>query len=143
MPLVKAALGGDAQLVHFGCMLSFPGSVTQPWHSDGPHIRSGGSPSFVAPPHALNVFVPLVDLSTANGATEYVPGSQFDFDVKNAPCTPTPKAGAALLFDYRLKVCPLRPAISPAAASLIHPCPHPFSTAGTGTQPTWNAPSST
>ncbi|KAL1503018.1 hypothetical protein AB1Y20_011087 [Prymnesium parvum] len=103
MPLVKAALGGDAQLVHFGCMLSFPGSVTQPWHSDGPHIRSGGSPSFVAPPHALNVFVPLVDLSTANGATEYVPGSQFDFDVKNAPCTPTPKAGAALLFDYRLK----------------------------------------
>ena len=30
MPLVHAALGTDAVLTHFGCMLSFPGSATQP-----------------------------------------------------------------------------------------------------------------
>ena len=34
---VRAALGGDAALTHFGCMLSFPGSTNQPWHADGPH----------------------------------------------------------------------------------------------------------
>ena len=34
----------DAALTHFGCMLSFPGSVVQPWHMDGPHLRSSGAP---------------------------------------------------------------------------------------------------
>ncbi|KAL3928127.1 MAG: hypothetical protein SGPRY_002525 [Prymnesium sp.] len=46
MPLVKATLGGDAQLVHSGS-------------------------SFVAPPHALNVFVPLIDVTIAHGPTEF------------------------------------------------------------------------
>ena len=70
MPLVHAALGSDAVLTHFGCMLSFPGSAIQPWHSDGPHMRGCGemghgaeASSFHAPVHALNVFVPLVDLT--------------------------------------------------------------------------------
>ena len=116
MPLVHALLGSDAVLTHFGCMLSFPGSAKQPWHSDGPHVRgcgeaahrlpfptggeklpadkggakndgemdgsaaaasgdregeegrsSGGQAQFIAPCHALNVFVPLVDL-TADSA---------------------------------------------------------------------------
>ena len=103
MPLVKAALGADSELVHFGCMLSFPGSATQPWHMDGPHIRHGGSASFTAPPHSLNVFVPLVDLTSANGPTEFVPTSQTDYDIKAPSRIPTVKAGSALIFDYRLK----------------------------------------
>ena len=37
MGLVHAALGADAVLTHFGCMLSFPGSTNQPWRADGPH----------------------------------------------------------------------------------------------------------
>ncbi|EOD07328.1 hypothetical protein EMIHUDRAFT_350957 [Emiliania huxleyi CCMP1516] len=97
-PSTPPALGSDATLTHFGCMLSFPGSATQPWHSDGPHMNAGGDPRFVAPVHAVNVFVPL-----ANGPTEYVPGSHLDFDAKVPSKTPSLKAGSALIFDYRLK----------------------------------------
>ena len=103
MPLVHAALGADAALTHFGCMLSFPGSATQPWHSDGPHVLSHGDERFVAPLHALNVFVPLVDLTPSNGPTDYVPTSHMDYDAKTGSKTPSFKAGSALLFDYRLK----------------------------------------
>lgn len=103
MPLVRAALGADAELTHLGCMLSFPGSATQPWHSDGPHMPSHGDERFVAPPHAVNVFVPLIDLHAGSGPTEYVPGSHRDFDRKAAVVTPSVLAGHALVFDYRLK----------------------------------------
>ena len=41
----------DAALTHFGCMLSFPGSVVQPWHMDGPHLRSSGAPVTAAAIH--------------------------------------------------------------------------------------------
>ena len=95
MPLVRSLLGADCVLTHFGCMLSFPGSSTQPWHADGPHIPSGGDPNFVAPPHALNVFVPLVNLTTANGPTELVPGSHCDYDIRTAHTIPCPAAGSA------------------------------------------------
>ena len=156
MPLIHAILGADAELVHFGCMLSFPGSAIQPWHSDGPHIRGcgemgaeyvsmsgggaagaaaarmggaggkrpadaeeadqkdgggdggddgGGVPGrhFIAPVHAINVFVPLVDLTTDKGPTEFVPGSHRDFDIGNPSTVVTAKAGQAILFDYRVK----------------------------------------
>jgi hypothetical protein len=149
-------------------MLSFPGSATQPWHSDGPHIRGcgeaahrvgygmAGAPEpdakfnpngfhagkeaaaanaaapgrkdkgsvvpgtpaddeeaeaegapgvqpFYAPVHALNVFVPLVDLSEDRGPTEFVPGSHRDYDVDAPSKKETLLKGQALLFDYRLK----------------------------------------
>ena len=60
----------------------------------------GGDASFVAPLHAVNVFVPLVDLTSANGPTEFTPGSHFDFDVEATSRTPTMRAGHALIFDY-------------------------------------------
>ena len=106
---LACSAGTDATLTHCGCMLSFPGSATQPWHSDGPHIRGSDVPRagsdlpFVSPPHALNVFVPLVDLTPNNGPTEYVPGSHFDYDVKAPHVIPSLRKGTALLFDYRLK----------------------------------------
>ena len=83
-------------------MLSFPGSQVQPWHSDGPHMP-GGDASFVAPLHAVNVFVPLIDLTPANGPTEFTPGSHIDFDVASPSVIPTMKAGQALIFDYRTR----------------------------------------
>ena len=56
-------------------MLSFPGSATQPWHSDGPHMPgpqdAGNGEPFVAPLHAVNVFVPLVDITALNGGTAW------------------------------------------------------------------------
>ena len=108
MALVRAALGDDCVLTHFGCMLSFPGSATQPWHSDGPHMPgphdAGDGEPFVAPLHAVNVFVPLVDITTLNGGTEFTPGSHVDFERRDvASRTPLVRAGHALIFDYRTR----------------------------------------
>ena len=114
MGLVHAALGDDAVLTHFGCMLSFPGSTNQPWHQDGPHIAgsggnagSGGTAfgdgSFVAPLHAVNVFVPLIDITSQNGGTEFIAKTHLDYDHREASRTPLVKAGHALIFDYRTK----------------------------------------
>ena len=55
LPLVAAALGQGARLVHLGCFLSLPNSELQAWHSDGDHM----SDLCHLPPHALNVFIAL------------------------------------------------------------------------------------
>jgi len=120
-------------------MLSLPGSINQVfapfslllfkhvlqlWHSDGPPA----SEKVHLPPYALNVFVPLVNLTTENGPTQFAPGSHLlgNFNtpvgfanwlmntrfVQIDSVSPTPKAGHCLLFDYRLRhrglsACPL------------------------------------
>jgi len=66
-------------------------------------MLSNGDERFVAPLHAVNVFVPLIDLHSGSGPTEYVPGSHFDFELKARSKIPKVKAGHALVFDYRLK----------------------------------------
>ena len=97
--LVTALLGPQHQLIHTGCMLSVPGSATQPWHSDGDHLCAKRH----LPPHCLNVFVPLVDVTSKNGATEFVPRSHIDWGSDQPPVTPLTTAGECVLFDYRLK----------------------------------------
>jgi len=101
MPLVREILGDDCVHLHTGCMFSLPGSEQQKLHSDGDHARQDIHES----PHCLNVFVPLVDLFQAIGATELVPRSHFvyNYDCRATPVLPCPKAGEVLLFDYRLK----------------------------------------
>ena len=42
-----------------------PGSDDQGWHTDGEHLFPGLDQH--TPPHAVTVFVPLVDLSSENG----------------------------------------------------------------------------
>ena len=59
--------------------------------------------------HAVNVFLPLVDLTPANGGTEFYPathiwGSYDDTTDRSSPIVPLAKAGDAILFDYRIKV---------------------------------------
>jgi len=111
LALVQAVMGADAKLLHSGVMLSMPGSHIQPWHQDGPHLDTRRH----QPCHALNVFVPLVDLSEHNGGTEMVPGthvlgnSGFDDEPGHLnepvvkPLVVLAKSGEALVFDYRLK----------------------------------------
>lgn len=102
MPIIRAALGEEAQVVHMGCMLSMPGSAVQKWHSDGAHA----SDKVHLPPYAINVFVPLVDLTLENGPTELIPTSHHvhNYDTDVVPSViPTLKAGQVLMFDYRLK----------------------------------------
>jgi hypothetical protein len=59
--------------------------------------------------HAVNVFLPLVDLTATNGGTEFYPGThvwgRYDATTGRAsPVVPLARAGDALLFDYRIKV---------------------------------------
>jgi hypothetical protein len=101
MPIVKTILGDDIVLIHKGCFLSLPDAETQVYHQDGVHLTTQTQ----KPCHAINVFVPLVDLTTRNGPTEFCLGSHilgndgFDKDFEE---TPKPKAGTPVIFDYRL-----------------------------------------
>ncbi|KAL3916858.1 MAG: hypothetical protein SGILL_004986, partial [Bacillariaceae sp.] len=101
MPAVRAILGEDVVLIHKGCFLSLPGAGAQVYHQDGVHLNKQSQ----QPCHAINVFVPLVDLQMKNGPTEFVLGSHvlghdgYDRDFLE---TPTPTAGTPVIFDYRL-----------------------------------------
>ena len=88
-----------------GCLMSLVGANEQLWHTDGEHLFSSeadfgcwgtkedGHPvSFfnaddkatsqskhsILPAHCLNVFIPLVDVSAVNGATQFCLGSHFN-----------------------------------------------------------------
>ena len=65
---VKSVLGDDCKLAYFGLISSFPQSWNQPFHGDGPHLFGK---DYQLPPHALNVFVPLQDVTMDLGPTEF------------------------------------------------------------------------
>ncbi|KAL3933574.1 MAG: hypothetical protein SGBAC_010332, partial [Bacillariaceae sp.] len=111
-PLVQALLGCSSEdeicLLYAGVMWAKPnekdssGSGPQKWHADGGHLFD----HVHLPPHCINVFYPLVDLTDDNGPTEFVPGSHqlgcFDNGNKQHFGL-TCNAGGAVLFDYRIK----------------------------------------
>ena len=72
-PLARRVLGDDVVLAYVGLVVSFPGSADQPWHSDGVKLFPGDGSRL--PAHALNCFVPLVDVGHREGPTNFVPGS--------------------------------------------------------------------
>jgi hypothetical protein len=71
-PIVQAVLGRDAELEYAGIVLSLPGSAVQAWHVDGTHLFGK---KLQCPPHCLDVFVPLMDMTPALGPTEFIPGT--------------------------------------------------------------------
>ena len=101
MPVVKKILGDDATLVHKGAFLSTPGAETQIYHQDGVHLNK----KYQKPCHAINVFIPLVDLHEKNGPTEFCIGTHYlgydgyDRDLVDIPLA---AAGSPVIFDYRL-----------------------------------------
>ena len=101
MGVVKQILGEDVVLIHKGVFLSNPGADAQEYHQDGPHLTT----QCQRPCHAINVFVPLVDLTLRNGPTEFVLGSHIldydDYD-RSKVVTPQVTAGTPIIFDYRL-----------------------------------------
>jgi len=101
MPIVRKILGDDAILVHKGAFLSTPGAETQIYHQDGVHLNK----KIQKPCHAVNVFIPLVDLDISNGPTEFCLGTHYlgyEHFARDMCDTPTPQAGTPLIFDYRL-----------------------------------------
>jgi len=89
--LLAEVLGGDAQLKSLHAVVALPrqdGSGDQHWHRDTPHLFPGwdgtkevadgdndesswGQGGPLLPPYALNVFIPLVDVSSDMGPTEF------------------------------------------------------------------------
>ena len=116
-PVVNSLLGKDAKLVYAGLILSFPLSADQPWHQDGTALFDDHEfPNDKSlPPYALNVFIPLEDVTEGLGPTEFCVGSHYrdkairamkfieNRDEKNAKVIgPLLKTGDALIYDYRV-----------------------------------------
>lgn len=87
-----------------GCFLSVPGAAGQNVHTDGPLL----SDSETLFPYAINCFVPLVEISNANG-TEFYPQTQLhSTSTDNSTLktlqkeSPQVRFGNVLLFDYRV-----------------------------------------
>jgi ectoine hydroxylase-related dioxygenase (phytanoyl-CoA dioxygenase family) len=99
LALVRSLIGVDATLAHAGVIVALPDSAAQKWHSDGDHVHD----ELVLAAHAVNVFVPLVDVALANGATEFAPRTHLDWRADARPVVPELGAGDALVFDWRLK----------------------------------------
>ena len=110
------------------------GSAPQQWHSDGPHMHH----SQQLGPHALNVFVPLVALTPANGPTEFVPTTHLHWDADERPVCLTADAGDAILFDYRTK----HRGLANRGASRARSCTSPTASPGGSTRTT-SRPSAT
>lgn len=128
LPLVRRILGPDARLLFQGLVVSDPGTGPQALHSDGPHVPEqwrhvdplAAKTVMHAqhPCHCLTVFLPLVDLTAENGATQFLAGTQhsvlataaLEAEASEAgssggagrAVTLALPAGDAILFDYRL-----------------------------------------
>ena len=101
MPAVRAVLGENACSINKGFFVSAPGSITQAYHHDGVHLSKKEHQSA----YAVNVFLPLVDMSMQLGPTEFVKGSHIlgkEAYKKECAVSPILKAGQFLMFDYRL-----------------------------------------
>jgi hypothetical protein len=137
-PVITSMLGPDAKLSYGGVILAKCGQVEskevdlageplskhQSWHTDGPHLFERGTmtgddmvggdslEAVHLPPHIICVFVPLVDFTEDNGATQYHPGSHIvgraDKILKNKEENTAQSvrvlapAGSAVLYDYRV-----------------------------------------
>jgi Phytanoyl-CoA dioxygenase (PhyH) len=117
MPVVRAILGEDCQVMLQGAVIALPHAPEQLWHIDGAHLFPE-HPHHL-PAHCLNVFIPLVDLTEDNGPTQICPGSHFltrsatrtfkasadnltAIQYTDRPVNLTAAAGSIFLFDYRL-----------------------------------------
>jgi ectoine hydroxylase-related dioxygenase (phytanoyl-CoA dioxygenase family) len=116
LPVVRRILCGDCNLYRCGVVVSLPGAGAQYWHLDGEHHgRTAGWEDRTKPevaaahPHAVCVFVPLVDLTLDNGYTEFWAGSQhYNTLLEKQGVQTLPggthallSTGDALLYDFR------------------------------------------
>jgi hypothetical protein len=108
--VLERVLGEDVVPLFAGAVLSAPGSADQPLHMDGGHLfqSTHGYEQTQNPPHCVNVFVPLVDITQENGPTEFWPGSHVLSRARDAYNGQTPSVklagqiGDIIIFDYRV-----------------------------------------
>jgi hypothetical protein len=104
LPILRAVLGEEMVLGCFGAVTSLPGAQDQHVHRDGPPLFNKAVNRMV-PAHALDLFVPLVELNSDTGTTRLYPGTHTnaDLDPAVAPFVdPVVPVGSCLLIDYRL-----------------------------------------
>lgn len=80
LPVIRDLLGGPtggATLLYAGLIFSFPHSSDQPWHMDGAALFPEEREWLDLPPYALNVFIPLDDVTDDLGPTEFLPASHL------------------------------------------------------------------
>jgi len=125
---VFAALRCGRPTVTASLVVSRPGAPAQHWHADGPHLRLGCAWATArehggcgcVPPHAMCVFLPLVDVTAPLGSTELWLGSHAWTGLvelaqpalgalqaaggggTRCVLQPCVRAATALLYDYRL-----------------------------------------
>lgn len=110
-PLLQEKSLGNVQLCHVSLLVATPGATDQSWHADGGHV----SLSEHLPCHALNVFIPLVDVPLELGPTELRPGSHYltrnlapmmllakAKKTLRPPVVPRLRKSDVLAFDYRM-----------------------------------------
>ena len=115
--------GMEYKVLYAGIVHSFPSLENQPpppaqlWHRDGPSLFSSHDHH---PTHCMNIFIPLVDVDSINGCTEFLPGSHCDAIFENhcseviqlaekdpsaqhsLVARPQVKAGTIIAFDIRV-----------------------------------------
>jgi ectoine hydroxylase-related dioxygenase (phytanoyl-CoA dioxygenase family) len=100
-------------LVYSGWIFSFPGSHSQPWHTDGSPLFGNTEINQSLPSYAINIFVGLHDVEECLvlGPTEFIVGSHHQMMDPNNVDTTTmvdravPAVigkGDVLLYDYRV-----------------------------------------
>ena len=107
LSLVQFLLKGRGQIRAQNIMLSAPGSVEQPVHTDSQWSnRSARNPG----PHYLTVLIPLTDQDLQTGGTRVYPGTHRDARLAPLheggtvrPVEQPQKAGTALVFDGLLQ----------------------------------------
>jgi len=102
MPIVNKIFNQQpVSLVHKGVFISMPDSAAQVYHQDGVHLTT----KYQKVCHAINVFIPLVDLHQKNGPTEFCVGTHYlghENYSKDLVEMPLASTGSPIIFDYRL-----------------------------------------
>lgn len=104
LAVTKAELGADFLIDNFSLVSALPGAAAQHLHSDHPdlfpeHIFSRA----VIRPYALNVAIPLIDLTPETGTTKLFSGSQNRYWSEELFALPYIARGGCYVVDYRLK----------------------------------------
>ena len=106
--------GGASWRCDVSVVYSRPGAAHQDWHCDGRHLAGAARADFdgdgLAPPYALCVFCPLVDLNADVGFTQFWAGSHRGAELigfggaaemLRGTVDGIVQAGGAVAYDYR------------------------------------------
>lgn len=106
--------GAEVWRCDVSVVYSRPGAAHQDWHCDGRHLAGAARADFdgdgLAPPYALCVFCPLVDLNADVGFTQFWAGSHRGAEligfggaaeVLRGTVDGIVQAGGAVAYDYR------------------------------------------